>query len=118
MNPQLYNFGLFLLWLGIALFALVVTPIFFPRFMADSRPMFIGVGAGLLALWNLVRWWSVRSAIKNRHVRQLMEEEYRNRINPSDDPNKPKPILNPEFQFEDTPAVKIPPPPPPNGTAH
>lgn len=118
MNPQLFSFSLFLLWLGIAILALVIVPIFFPKMMADSRPLFIGIGAGMLSLWNFVRLWSIRSAIKERRIRQQMEEEYRKRTNPSDDPNKPKPILNPEFQFDDSPSTKIPPPPPPKGTVH
>jgi hypothetical protein len=118
MNAPLYNFCLFLLWLGVALFALVFGPLVYPKEFGDSSKFqFLGLGAVLLAIWNFAKWWYMRQNVRLRAFRQEMEEAYRRRTNPLTKEKEEKPVLHPEFQFEES-RHKLPPPPPPNGSAH
>jgi hypothetical protein len=107
MNTQLYSFCLFLLWFGVAVAV----------FVFGSRLPYLGYGAAMLAMWNLVKWWHVRQYFKRRELEEGMREAYRRRTNPPREEG-PKPVLRPEFQFDEEERHKIPPPPPPNGTAH
>ncbi|MCE9530276.1 MAG: hypothetical protein K8T89_03950 [Planctomycetes bacterium] len=116
MNLQIYTFGLFVLWFAVSLSALVIVPIFKPKLFIDSsRLMFLGIGAGMLSLWNLGRWWNNRQLLKRMEYRDKLEAAYRLRTNPKPDPSQTKPVLLPEFQFDDSPAA--PPPTSPNGTS-
>ncbi len=117
MNAKWVSFSLFLLWLGVALTALVIGPMIFPRMLEDwLRAKMLGGGATLLAIWNFVKWWSLWQRGRERALRDEMEEAYRQRVNPPVKEVK-KPILNPEFNFGEE-NYRLPPPPPPNGTAH
>lgn len=101
MNNSLYSFSLFLLWSAVAIAMLGLAPFFFPNMAGDpSRTLFMGLGASLLAVWNFVRWWSMRANLKHQ---QLVEEASKQRTNLQGRSTAPKPILNPEFQFEDKP---------------
>jgi hypothetical protein len=110
MNPQILSFGLFLLWAAVAATFLLIGPIFLPEQLPlNWKNQMLGYGAAALTVWNLVRWWGMRAAAKSRRLQEEMAEEYRRRTNP---PEKEKPVLHPEFKFDDDT------PPPPNGTAH
>ena len=57
MNALVLSFSLFLLWFGVALYALVIGKYLHPKFFADSSRMeFLGLGASALAVWNFVKW--------------------------------------------------------------
>jgi hypothetical protein len=117
MNVQLFSFCLFLLWLGVTLIVFVFGPLFYPKMFQDtSRLNFLGFGAGMLTIWNFVKWWSIRQRFRHLDYRKELEEAYRRRINPTSEESE-KPVINPEFQFEES-RTRIPPPPPPNGTSH
>ena len=107
MNIPLLNFCVFLLWLGVAITALLIRPIVYPNTFKDT--VFIGVGATLLAAWHLFKWWILWHNMRARAYRQEMEEAYRKRINPPEE-KKDKQIVCPEFQFEDDERTRIPPP--------
>src|SRR5437870_5745493 len=99
MSAQVLSFCLFLLWFSVAIFAFVIGPLIYPKIFEDSgRMQFLGTGAGLLALWNFVKWWSLRQRFKHQAYRQEMEEAYRRHTNPPE-PEKEKPVIHPEFQF-------------------
>jgi hypothetical protein len=119
MNAQLFSFLLFLLWGGVTLTVFVIGPALYPKmFGDDSRFQFVGIGAGLLTLWNFVKWWSIRQRSKAREYENSYE------VTPLRGPRlgeeREKPVINPEFNFEDdgTGAPRVPPPPPPNGKGH
>jgi len=117
MNAQLFSFCLFVLWTSVALVAVVLGPAFFPRMFGDgSQFKFIAIGAGLLAVWNLVKWWSIRQRDRTRHYRHQLDVDYRRRAGRPDE-DEPKPVVNPEFDFDNT-RPRNPPPPPPNGASH
>jgi hypothetical protein len=108
MNLAIYNFFLFLVWLIVGVGILVIGPYFAPNtFKGNQREIFIGSGALVLSMWNLMRWWMNRSLQKSR---QRMEEEYRERAGERA-AKDPPPVVNPEFKFDD-------PPPGANGTGH
>jgi hypothetical protein len=107
MNIPLLNFCLFLLWFGVALTVLLIGPLTYPDTFKDLR--FVGLGASLLAFWNLFKWWLVRHNARARAYRQEMEDAYRQRINPPEE-KKEKQIVCPEFQFDDDAKTRIAPP--------
>ncbi len=117
MNTMIFNFALFILWSTIAVTVLVISPFFAPDLLPDSvkNKPFLGWGTAMLALWNFVRWWSVRSRQKAKQEQERMELEYRLRTSPPDKTNGPKLVVHPEFRFDDEPS---PPSAPPNGMAH
>lgn len=99
MNPMLFNFGLMLLWGSLALFILVIGPLFAPDMVpGQGRGQTIGFAAAMLAAWNFIRYWSARSA---RRSRQMEAATYSKLRNPKPASNEPKPVLHPEFQFDD-----------------
>jgi len=103
------------MWLGVAIGLLVIAPAFYPKAFKDpSHIMMVGGGALVLSLWNFLRWWSTRRRMNEEVLREEMREAYQLRMNPPKESEEPKPILHPEFSFEDPP--KLPPPSPPNGT--
>ena len=111
MNLSIYNFFLFLIWLGVGLTFLVIGPIISPNsFKGTEREMLIGCGALVFALWNLMRLWMNWSL---RKARQRMEDQYRERIGERATKDPP-PVVNPEFKFEDPPGN----PPTSNGKSH
>jgi hypothetical protein len=118
MSAQLFTFCLFLLWLGVTLTAFVIGPIAYPKiFENNSRMTFIGAGAGLLTLWNFVKWWTLRMRAKSTAYENQLE------VTPLRGPRLPdereKPVINPEFRFDDDgKTTRVPPPPPPNGKGH
>jgi hypothetical protein len=98
MNPMLFNFCLMLFWASIALYMLVLGPLFTPDMVPDKgRGSTLGFAAALLAIWNLVRFWSMRSARRER----VQRASYRETRNPKPASNEPKPVLHPEFQFDE-----------------
>jgi hypothetical protein len=107
MNIPLLNFCLFLLWFGVAVTVLLIGPIASPETFKDLR--FVGLGAALLAVWNFVKWWGLRQYERSRAYSREMEEAYRRRINPPEE-KKARPIVRPEFQFDDDAPTRIPPP--------
>ena len=101
MNIMLFNFCLMIFWGGLALFLLVIGPLFMPDQVPDKgRGSMIGVGTAVLAVWNLVRWWSMRS---ERRLRAREAAAYQERRNPKPASNEPKPVVLPEFQFDEAP---------------
>lgn len=117
MNARIFSFCLFLLWLGVVLTVFVVGPIVYPKMFRDSSQIrFLGFGAGLLAMWNGIKWWSLRQRARSRIYEKELTAAYQMRSGRHEvEPEKP--VINPDFLFEDKP-VRLPPPPPPNGTAH
>jgi len=112
---MIFNFALFLLWASMAVMILIVGPFFMPQLLPETvkeRP-FLGYGCALLAAWNLVRWWNVRSYQKQRRLQASMEEAYHRRTHPTEPVDNTKPVLHPEFQFDDE-ARRNPPAAPPN----
>jgi hypothetical protein len=110
MNAQLFSFALFLLWAGVAVTFLVILPVFAPNALPQNfrnqllgleKGQLLGYGAAALAVWNLVRWWSVRAAARTRRMEEEMEREYRQRTSSPERSDQPKPILHPEFNFDD-----------------
>jgi hypothetical protein len=109
MNAQLFSFALFLLWTAVAVTFLLIGPLFLPNHLpANFKNQMIGYGAAALAVWNLVRWWGNRAYRKSLEMEERMAEEYRRRALPTE--TKEKPVLHPEFNFDDDP--------PAGGTAH
>ncbi len=99
MNPLLFNFCMMIFWGCLALFMLVIGPLFLPDMVPDKgRGSTLGFGAALLAVWNLVRFWSLRSA---RKWHRMQAAAYREQKNPKPASNEPKPVLHPEFQFDE-----------------
>jgi hypothetical protein len=106
MNVASYNFILFVLWAGMALVILVIGPYFAPKLLPQSvknNPL-IGYLAAAFALWKLARWWSVRSYVKQHQQLELMEEAYRLRTDPLA-PENTKPVVLPEFKFDNEPGA-------------
>lgn len=117
MNTAIFNISLCIFWASIAVFVLVLGPILHPKIFADSEKyLMLGVGASMLAAWNFIRWWGIRSYRKSREM-DREEMALRKQIQ---SPERPREVVNPEFNFEDdAPPIRIPPhPPPPNGTKH
>jgi hypothetical protein len=107
MNPMLLNFFMMIFWAAIALFMLVLGPLFAPDMVPDKgRGTWLGYGALLFVVWNFIRVWSLRSYQRDLRKRELT---YREQRNPKPASNEPKPILHPEFQFDD--AARPPTPP-------
>lgn len=99
MNPVVVNFCLMLFWGSIALYLFVIGPLFAPDMMpAKGKSELLAMAAVALALWNLVRFASGRSARRSRELESLSYQQTRNPRPASD---QPKPIVNPEFQFDD-----------------
>ncbi len=117
MNAQIISFCLFLLWSSVALFVFVIGPEFRPKMFEKNAPTpWLGAGLVMLAVWNFVKWWNIRQALRHMDFRKELEESYRRRTNPTKEESE-KPIIHPEFQFEES-RTRIPPPPPPNGTGN
>jgi len=118
MNAQLYSFCLFVLWTGVTVTALAFGPALFPKEFGDGGQFkFVGIGAGMLALWNLAKWWSLRQRLTQSEYRRHLEVTYRQKRLVSAE-EKEKQVVNPELQFEESRPRIPPPPPPPNGTQH
>jgi hypothetical protein len=89
------------LWLVLGLGILVTDP-------PDLRFRFAGVSissgwaALILAAYNAVRWWSLRSAMMRRRAAEEME---RHRP-PRRAPGEPEPERNPDFIFDEPPPEK------------
>lgn len=93
------NFCLMIFWAGLALFMLVLGPLFAPEMVPDKgRGAMLGYGALLFVVWNFIRFWTVRSY---RREQQRQAETYRQSRSPKPASNEPKPVLHPEFQFDD-----------------
>jgi hypothetical protein len=63
-----------------------------------------GWAALVLAAYNLVRWWSLRSSYQRRRAAEEMA-----RHRPGRRRGEPEPERNPDFVFDDPPAEKPPP---------
>lgn len=114
MNTSLISLCLCIFWLCVSIFVLVLGPILHPKIFADStRYLLLGVGAGMFAVWNFGRWWSIRSYWKTK---AMVKEETALRKQ-LQSPDAPKQVINPEFNFDESALpIRIPPhPPPPNG---
>ena len=100
MNPMFLAFSLCLLWTTVAFVLLVLGPVFMPNLLPENlKNELLGYAAAALAVWNLVRWWSMRSFRKQQ---QMMDEDYRQRTDPlGSTGSEPKPIAHPEFKFDD-----------------
>ena len=99
MNPLLLNFCLMLIWGGLALYLLVFGPLFLPEKVLDKgRGSMLGFAAALLAVWNFVRVWSIRA---DRKYLRSRAAAYRELKNPKPASDQPKPVLHPEFQFDE-----------------
>ena len=107
MNIPLFNFCVFLFWLGVAITALLIRPIAYPKTLKDT--FFIGVGATLLAAWHLFKWWILWHNKRALAYRREMEEAYRQRIKPPEE-KKDKQIVCPDFRFEVDESTANPPP--------
>ncbi len=98
MNMKIYQIGLLIIWIGVALFMFILGPIFAPEAMPEkSRAEMMGMGAIILALWNFVRLWSTRSANRPIPVSAL----YQKKMIDTKSDSKDKPIVCPDFAFED-----------------
>ncbi len=89
--------ALFWIVLGVVLLALR------PSHPGDQRFVLGAVAAFLLALYNLVRWWSSRSLKRSR--RQAEESRLKERLL-EEQRRKPEAPIDPNFDFSE------PPPPP------
>ena len=99
MNPLLLNFCLMIFWGVLALFMLVIGPLFAPDLLPDKgRGSWLGFGACVMTVWNFIRFWSIRS-YRREHRMQAMT--YRQTRNPQPATSEPKPILHPEFKFDE-----------------
>jgi hypothetical protein len=107
MNLMLFNLCLMIFWAAIALFMLVLGPLFAPDMVPDKgRGAWLGYGAILFVVWNFIRFWSARSYQRDQRMRATT---YREQRNPKPASNEPKPVLHPEFQFDDPSQPSTPP---------
>lgn len=108
MNWSLVNLFLMVFWLCIGLGTLFREQLFPGEFDPERKvalDMF-GYVALLMAGWNLVRWWSQRSAIRSRELWQQRQQQ--SRLIREDDERPDKPIVNPEFDFDSPPSDSPP----------
>jgi hypothetical protein len=87
-----------LLWAALGVALIVADP---PGTHFPGTNVSLGWAALLLAAYNLVRWWSQRSA---RLRQQAAEEIERHR--PQRRRGEPEPERNPDFIFDDPPPEK------------
>jgi hypothetical protein len=68
--------------------------------MVTLHSSLLGCVAGMLCLYNLVRWWSVRSYPSQRQLlRDTLERRQRDEVQPS----RPERVPDPNFDFTDRP---------------
>jgi hypothetical protein len=90
-----------LLWLVLGVVVLVTDPPQF-RFHFFGTPISSGWAALLLAAYNGVRWWGLRSDF----VRRRAAEERERRRAPRRPPDASAPERNPDFIFDEPPSDK------------
>ena len=100
---MIFNFALFLLWASSAAMFLIIGPYLMPERVPDAmkdKPV-LGLFCGVMAMWNLVRFWNARSLHRERQAQAAIEEDYIRRTNPTESADNTKPIVHPEFKFDD-----------------
>jgi hypothetical protein len=104
MNAKVVNLTLLIFWLvlGIGLWTrdLWMPPGLLDKVSGPQTPLVIAL-CGVLAVWNLMRYWTARR-FGVPHTPSAAVQEYRRRIRSitGEDPK----VVNPEFNFDEPPA--------------
>ena len=97
MRWALFNLVMMMFWLGLGIGLFFFPEVFGWEEGGGANRNLFGTGALLLALWNLVRCWSIYAARADQRARWEMEERRPRR---SLEPEQEKPVVNPEFDFD------------------